>query len=207
MQDILKLIKSRRNVKDFTPQFVDWDSISKIIDAGRHAPSAGNVQNWKFVVVNDIGKKQQIAEACLQQYEITKAAAHIVILGETEKMTRYYGSRGELYTIQGCAAAAQNMMIEAQSLGLATGWVGAFDESHMQKILGVPNDVSVQVVITVGHAAKNPSKPPKYPLETLIYFNKWRAKIRNPTKYFREYSLMIRKKVEQGKDLLKKIKP
>ena len=50
MRDILELIITRRNVKYFIPKFVSWEKISRILDAGRHAPSCGNIQNWKFVV-------------------------------------------------------------------------------------------------------------------------------------------------------------
>lgn len=205
MQDILKLIKQRRSVKEFTPEFVDWDSISKILDAARHAPSTGNLQNWKFIVVMDAGLKQAIAEAAVQQYEIVPAAVHIVVCGETEKAKRYYGSRGEWYTIQNCAAAVQNMLLEAQSLGLASLWVGAFDEGQIKTLLSIPPDVSVQAIVVIGHPKLTPDKPPKYPLETLTYFNKWRSKMKNPAVYFREYSVMLRQKVQQGKELLREI--
>ncbi len=47
MEDVLDIIKSRRSVIQFLPKFVDWDKLSKIVDAGRHAPSCGNLQNWK----------------------------------------------------------------------------------------------------------------------------------------------------------------
>src|SRR3989338_10603420 len=100
MGDVLDIIKSRRTIKNFLPKFVDWDKISRIIDAGRHAPSSGNVQNWKFIVIFEPDMKQKLAEAAYEQYEISLAGVLIIVCGEPEKTERYYGFRGEsFYTL------------------------------------------------------------------------------------------------------------
>ena len=104
--DILDLIISRRTITSFDPKFVSWEKISRVIDAGRHAPSCGNLQNWKFILVYDAEQKQKLAEALYEQYEVTGAWVLIVICGETAKAERYYGEKGKGYTIQNCAAAA-----------------------------------------------------------------------------------------------------
>ena len=202
--DILEVIKSRRTIKEFLPKFVDWDKISKIIDAARHAPSSGNLQNWKFVVVIETDLKKQLAEAALQQYEIINASALIVVCGEPEKAGRYYGLRGErLYTTQNCAAAIQNMLLEAHSLGLGTRWIGAFEEEMVKRILKIPEEgVRPQAIIAVGYSKEVPPKPPKLPLESLVYFNAWRNRLRDPVKYFRDYSLIIKRKLKSAKESL-----
>lgn len=205
MQDILELIKSRRTVKDFLPKFVDWDKISKIVDAGRHAPSCGNLQNWKFIVVIDDNKKKELAEAALQQYEIIDAGALIVVCAEPEKAGRYYGLRGErLYTIQNCAAAIQNMLLEAHSLGLGTRWIGVFEEEIVSRICGIPEEARPQAIIAVGYAKNIPPKPAKMPLESVAYFNSWRNRIRDPDKYMEYYSVIIQRKMKALNESLKK---
>ena len=85
MHDIIDIIKERRTTEDFLPKYVDWDKISKIIDAGRHAPSSGNIQNWKFIVVNSPDKKRGLAEAAFGQHKITLASSLIVVCGEEDK--------------------------------------------------------------------------------------------------------------------------
>jgi len=85
MNDILDIIQSRRTIKQFLSQFVSWDKLSKVIEAGKHAPSSGNIQNWKFIVVYEPEQKQKIAQACHEQYDIALASALIVICGEPEK--------------------------------------------------------------------------------------------------------------------------
>lgn len=205
MEDILELIKSRRNVKEFLPKYVDWDKISRIVDAGRHAPSCGNLQNWKFIVVLNTDKKKELADASLQQYDIINAGALIVICAEPEKAERYYGLRGErLYTVQNCAAAAQNMLLEAHSLGLAGRWIGAFEEEMAKRILKIPDEIRPQIILAVGYPKFVPEKPPKLPLESVVFFNSWRNRIRDPVKYMQYYSVVAQRKLSAIKETIKK---
>jgi len=203
--DILDVIKTRRNVKEFLPKFVEWDKISKILEAARHAPSSGNLQNWKFIVAIDPALKQRLAEAALQQYEIINAGVLIVVCGEPEKAERYYGLRGErLYTVQNCACAIQNMLLEAHALGLATRWIWAFEEEMIKRDLKIPEEVRPQAIIAVGYPKTIPQKPPKLPLESLVYFNCWRNRVRDPSKYMQEYSVILRRKLQLIKDTAQK---
>ena len=200
MADILDLIKARRNIKQFLPKFVSWEKVSRIIDAARHAPSSGNVQNWKFVIVNDPDQKQQVAEAAYEQYEIVNAGVLVIVCAEPEKAERYYGLRGErLYTIQNCAAAIQNMLLEAQSLGLGTRWIGGFDEEAIKTMFKIPEEVRPQAIIAIGYPREVPAKPPKYPLETLVYFGVWRLRLRDPAKYYNDTATILARKARAAK--------
>ena len=205
MSDIIELIKSRRNVRSFVPKFVSWENVSKVIDAARHAPSCGNIQNWKFIVVMKPEGKQTLAELSHEQYEISMASVLIVVCGEPEKAERYYGDRGKnLYSIQNCAAAVENMLLEAQSLGLSTRWVGAFDEDGVKETLGIPAEVSVEAIVALGYAKEVPNKPPKYPLETLVYFGGWRAKIRDPAAYMNDIATILARKANASKEAVER---
>lgn len=205
MGDVLDLIKGRRNIKQFLPQFVSWEIISKVLDAGRHAPSSGNLQNWKFIVAIEPGVKQKLAEASYEQYEIAMAGALIIVCAEPEKAERYYGLRGErLYTVQNCAAAIQNMLIEAHSLGLGTRWIGGFDEEEVKSICGIPEEIRPQAIIALGYPKEIPPKPPKYPLETLVYFHRWRNRMRDPAKYMNDISGILARKAALTKEGLQK---
>ena len=206
MADILDVITSRRTIKHFLPKFVSWENLARILDAGRHAPSCGNLQNWKFIVACDIDLKQKIAEACYQQYDVVPACALIVVCGEPEKAERYYGARGRFFTTQNCAAAIQNMLLEAHSLGLGTRWVGAFDEEELKLILRVPAEVTVEAVVALGHAQETPPKPPKFPLEPMTYFGRWRSRMRDPAKYLNDIaSIMARKRAAAQRAVSEKI--
>jgi nitroreductase len=199
MSDILEIIKSRRTIKEFVPKFVSWEKISRVLDAGRHAPSAGNLQNWKFLVIFDAGQKQQLAEACYGQYEISQAWVLIIVVGESERAIRYYGDRGKFYTIQNCAAAMQNMLLEAHSIGLGSKWVGAFEEDTVKSSFGILADVDVQGIVALGYPKDIPAKPPKYPLEPITYFSSWRSRLRDPHKYMNNIAIILGRKKEKVK--------
>ncbi len=127
-------IKTRRSVRKYKDKQVDWDLITNILDAGKFAPSAGNIQNWKFIVVRKEDVIKKLAKASFDQDWMEDAPVHIVVVGEPEKASRFYGARGErLYTIQSCAAAVENMLLVANELGLGSCWVGAFDESKVHR--------------------------------------------------------------------------
>lgn len=204
MGDIIELIKSRRNIKDFLPKFVSWEKISLILDAGRHAPSCGNIQNWKFIVVIEPGLKQQIAEATYGQYEIISAGVLIIICAEPDKAERYYSLRGErLYSVQNCAAAIENMLLEAHSLGLGSRWIGGFDEEVVKSLLSIPEEIRPQAIIAFGYPKEIPDKPPKYPLENIVYFHRWRNRIRDPAKYMNDIATILARKVESASETIK----
>jgi len=216
MEDLLPIIKSRRNIQEFLPKPVDWDKVSRIIDAGRHAPSSGNLQDWKFIIVMDQDKKHEIAEISMEQYEIAVAPVLIVVCSEPEKVERYYGLRGRnLFSIQNCAAATQNMLLEAYSLGLGTRWIGAFDEDRLKESLGIPEEARAQAIIAVGYPKYVPEKPQRYPIEVMTYFGSWRARLRDPDKYFGNYAVIVARNLkgikegveEAGKFVAEKSKP
>jgi nitroreductase len=201
MDDILPLIKSRRNIPEFLPKDLSWDQVSKIIDAGRHAPSSGNLQNWKFIVVRNPDKRHKVAEISMDQYEISVAPVHIVVCAEPEKTERYYGIRGEkLYTIQNCAAAIENMLLEATSLGLGCRWIGAFHEDKLKDLLSIPPEIRPQAIIAIGYPKFIPPKPPKYPLEPITYFEKWRNRVTDPDKYFGNYSAVLARNLQGAQE-------
>jgi len=203
--DTFECIKARRAVRKYLNKPVTWDDISNITEAGRYAPSAGNLQNWKFIVVLDKDKRKALAEAALKQYWMESAPVHIVIVSEPQKAERYYGARGErLYSVQNCAAAAQNMVLEAQNLGLATCWVGAFEEEMVKRVLNIPPEARPQIILTLGYAAEQPDKPAKLPPEVITWYNKWRGKIKDIPGYFGYYSVGLQKGLKQGKEAVKK---
>jgi nitroreductase len=204
MDDILELIKSRRTIKKFLPKFVSWDNVTKIIEAARHAPSCGNVQNWRFIVLFEAETRQAMAELCHEQYDLAQAPIIIIVCAEPEKAERYYGLRGErLYTIQNCAAAVQNMLLEAHSLGIGTRWIGAFDEEGVKSLCKIPEEVRPQSIIALGYPKEVPPKPPKYPIESLIFFHKWKNRVRDPAKYMYEIATILSRKRENVQDFVK----
>lgn len=204
--EVVECIKTRRSVRKFLEVPVEWDKIGQIVDAGRYAPNAGNLQNWKFIIVLNQDTRKALAEACLQQLWMSKAPAHIIICSEPEKAKRFYGIRGErLYTIQNCAAAVQNMLLTAHSLGLGACWVGAFDEDMIKRAVSIPDYARPQAVIPIGYPGEKVPTPTMYQLENLVYMEGWGARIKDLDEYLGYTSAVVQDFIKKGKDLAKKI--
>lgn len=168
--DVFEAIKSRRSVRAFTNEDVSEEEVSKLIDAARWAPSAGNIQPWEFIVVRDPEIKRRLSIAALHQTFIEEAPVVIVVCANQMRSGRGYGSRGvNLYCLQDTAAATQNMLLAACALGLASCWVGAFQEEEARRVLNVPNGVRPVAIISIGHPAEKPLARSRRPLSEIVH--------------------------------------
>lgn len=173
-------ILTRRSVRSYLRKEVDRETLGKVLEAGRAAPSAGNIQPWFFIVVDDPAKIKGLAASSYGQDWMAQAPQHIVVCGKPLEVKRNYGIRGErLYLIQDCAAATQNMLLQAHALGLGACWVGAFDEDKVRNILGIVEEIRPQAIITLGYAAEQPLPPAKRKLDNVVFFNKWWGRIKD----------------------------
>ena len=194
-------IEKRRSVRKFDDIPVEWEKIGNILRAAQLAPSSGNVQDFKFVVVTDKTKRAALANAALKQHWIAKAPVIIVIYSEPKLTQRFYGLRGEkLYTIQNSAAAAENMLLAATDQGLASCWVGAFDENMVNRVLGAPTTARPQVMIPIGYSSEEPTTPKRHKLVDLTYINSWGGKLVNVDLLFDDFSEVIKKKLTEAKE-------
>lgn len=150
--DLNYCLREKRGCKDYLPKDVPLGMVGDIIEAGTLAPSAGNLQNWVFIVVTEAEKKNELAAASLNQLWMQKAPVFIVLCNDIKKITDMYPTRGEIYATQACAIAAQNMMLKAADLGLSSCWVGAFNEESVRNILNIPLEVIPEMIITFGYS-------------------------------------------------------
>ena len=172
--ETLDTINTRRSIRKFKDVPVEFYLIGKVLFAGFNAPSAGNLQDYRFMVVTNPDLKKGLADAALEQLWIGSAPVIIVVFSEFTKTKRFYGIRGErLYTVQGCAAAVQNILLAAHDLGLGGCWVGAFDEDKVCSVLGIPDYARPQAIIPLGWPDEEVPSPARFKLENLVYFNRW----------------------------------
>jgi|TARA_B100002003_G_C14067399_1_gene513590 nitroreductase len=203
--DVEECILTRRSVRKFKKVKVDWEKIGTILEAGRASPSCGNVQNWMFIAVDDETKRKKISELCFQQYWMADAPIHIVICSKPQEAQRHYGIRGErLYSVQNCAAVAENMLLMAHAQGLGACWVGAFEEDRIKDVLGIVKEARPQIIIPVGYADEEPAIPSKYKLDNVVYLNKWWGRVKDINVFFGYHSAKFQSLAEKGKKALEK---
>ncbi len=176
--DVLEAISKRRTIRKFLDIPVEDEKIGTLLAAGSDAPSAGNLQSWKFILVRNPGKRAAIAEASVQQVWMAEAPVFIVICAEMKRIRQFYGKRGEtLYANQACSAAAENMVLAAMALDLGSFWVSAFDTSKIKGILLIPDGVDIEplIILGFGYPDEAPKKPLRYRLDNITYFERWGA--------------------------------
>ncbi len=173
--DVFEAIFDRRSVRRFITKPVEENKVAKILDAARWAPSIGNLQEWEFIVVRDPGRKLQLSEAAVGQYWIAQSSVIIIVLTKNDRITRAYGRKGQdFYVKYDAAAAIQNMLLAAHSLGLGACWVSVFDEIAVKRILKVPtNNIDVHALIPLGYPAEKPSPPHRLGLEGITFFEEY----------------------------------
>ncbi len=168
--ELSEVIKGRRSIRAFKPQDVPEETIEKLIDAARQAPSAGNIQPWEFVISRKPETKKKLALAAHQAY-VEEAPVIIVVCADEKRSSMGYGKRGEkLYCIQDTAAAIQNMLLTAYSIGLGTCWIGAFTESEVKAALRTPDGIRPVAIVPVGYTNETPSQRKRRPLSQIMHY-------------------------------------
>ncbi len=148
--DTIEAIKSRRVQRAFDSREVEAAKVEQIVDAGRHAMSARNLQPWHFIVVRDRAALKKMGELCSTGRFVGDAPAAIVILKNTENAR---------WADVDCAQAVQNMAVAGWALGLGTCWVGNFDNAKLCELLGVPAPWAIFTILPFGY--RDAKRPPE----------------------------------------------
>jgi nitroreductase len=146
--DVLQAISVRRSIRRFKPDPVPESILLKVLEAARLAPSAGNRQPWRFIVIKEASRREDIARAANNQGFVGEAPIVIVVLGD---------SNASRWFKQDPMIAAEHICLEAAELGLGTCWIGAFDEKEVKGILNVPDGLSVVCLLPLGFPAESPA--------------------------------------------------
>ncbi len=161
-----EVLAKRRSVRHFNSKLTVSDQdVRALLLAAVSAPSAGNIQPWRFSVVRSTEARERLAQALHQRWA-TSAPAIIVVSVDPRPCSARYAARGEmLYAIQDTAAAAQNILLAAVDRGLASCWIGAFDEDAVRKALDLTEPVTPVAILPIGYSAESAGKPARRPLE------------------------------------------
>jgi len=168
--DTEKCIHTRADVRKYKAEPIHNADVKDIINAAIQAPSSGNVQNWEFIVIRSKDTLEKLSEVSMGQMVIKEAPMAIVVCANLDEIAPKYGERGvSLYSVQNAAAATQNLILAAWNKGIASCWVGAFNENEAKKILYLPANIRPLAIITLGYAAGKVEKPVRKTLEEVTY--------------------------------------
>ena len=166
--EVLNLIKSRRSIRLYEDRPLDQEHIKLLLEAARWAPTGANLQPWHFIVVQDETMRKEIGKYAkfffLKSSHVAKAPCIIVLCYETHKSK---------FGIYDTTLAGANILITACALGIGTCWVGAFDEKKIKELLGIPEEIAVCSLITLGYPKERPDPPPRLELEKIVHYETW----------------------------------
>ena len=130
-------IKDRHCVRDFSSAEVPAAALSRALDLAKLAPSAGNLQAFRVVLVRERAQKLALAAAALDQDFVAAAPVVAVFLADEDASAQKYGTRGaRLYAVQDATIAAAFFELTLVGEGLASSWVGAFEEATVAEVVG-----------------------------------------------------------------------
>lgn len=169
--DVLKAIQTRRSIRQYEKgKPVEDDKLKKVLEAGRLAPSASNLQDWKFVVVQDPETLEKLVDACNGQAFVAEATAFIAACGTNPESIMSCGQ--PKHTVDLSIATAY-MILEAAELGLGTCWLGSFNERKVRRLLNIPDDVRVVAVTPLGYPSYQPEAKPRKSFEEVVCYEKY----------------------------------
>lgn len=167
--DLYEAIKKRYSCRSYAQKPVEKEKLDKIIEAARLAPSAKNLQDWRFVIVTDEKLRKQVAMACNEQMFI--ATAPVIIIGCSN--SDYVMRCGQKIGPIDIAIAMEHIALTATAEGLATCWIGSFYPEKLKSLLGIPDRVEIIEVMPIGYPADKQTQRPRESAEKIMCFEKW----------------------------------
>ncbi|TVQ37548.1 MAG: nitroreductase [Spirochaetaceae bacterium] len=168
---VMEAIQNRRSERSFLHKPVERDKLERILEAARLAPSARNQQEWRILVVTDAEIRQALADAAGGQRFVGDAPMVLVCCAETDHRMMRCGLKA--YPID-VAIAIDHMTLAAVELGLGTCWVGRFDSDAVRRACGIPSDIEVVQLLTLGYPDdRSPSVKNRKPLDEIVRFERW----------------------------------
>lgn len=174
-----QLVESRRSIRRYLDKPVGRNEILTCIEAARLAPSAHNVQPWRFLIIDDPEIKARLAQEVFSGiYSISKFAAKapvlIMILARLDIIANRIGKQIQnihFYSLD-IGIAGEHIVLQAQELGLGTCWIGWFNIRKARRILKIPRKYKIVSMLSMGYYEKRPSREKKRrTLKEIVWFN------------------------------------
>lgn len=152
--ELFDLVTSRKSIRHFAERDVEQNKIDRLLQTARLAPSAGNLKSYAAKVVRDAETRLALSHAAQGQPFIAEAPIVLVFLADEKRSADEYGLRGaKLFCVQDATIAAAYAQLAGADQGLASCWVGAFNEDGVAKILGARSRLRPVVVLPIGYAS------------------------------------------------------
>lgn len=172
-------IMTRTSVRAYSDKEVESGKVDTLLRAAMAAPTAGNKQPWRFVVINDKAILDSISENFHTMTMAKDASVAVIMCGD---VTATFDGDGRDYWIQDVSAASENLLLAAHAMGLGAVWCGIYPQmsrvEHFSKMLSLPQDVIPMACICVGYPLGENTPKDKWKPE-YIHYNSWNSSCKN----------------------------
>ncbi len=166
---LMEIIRLRYSCRSYQDKPVEEEKLGRILEAARLAPSAKNMQDWRFVIVTEKGNRSKLAEAASNQMFIAGAGAIIVACSNGD----YVMQCGQPIGPIDVAIAMEHIALQAVEEGLATCWIGSFNPDKVREILGIPQDIAIIELMCIGYPADKARKTNREPINRIVCYEEW----------------------------------
>jgi len=199
--DVSRAIEERRAVKHFDPNHAMSDEeIDQLMSLALLAPTSFNIQNWRFVMVQDPEQRKRLREVAWNQSQVTDASLLLVLCGDLKAWEKdpvrywrntpddfqamivkaidaYYRGREQVYhdeVMRSCGIAAQTLMLAAKSMGYDSCPMVGFDFDAVGRLINLPEDHVIAMMLAIGKATA-PANPRggQLPVEEVVVRNRF----------------------------------
>ncbi len=169
--EFFDIVQARRSTRAFAAKTLEPEKLQTIMEAANRAPSAGNLQAYEIYAVSQRATLQALAQASLGQAFIAQAPVALVFCAHPALSSRKYRKRGtSLYCVQDATIACAYAQLAATALGLASVWVGAFDDDAVRQAMGVGGDLVPVAILPIGYAGETPQATSRRTLASLVHY-------------------------------------
>jgi nitroreductase len=153
--EFFEVIRSRRSIRLYQDRPVEEEKLQAVLEAAVVAPSAGNLQAYEIYLVKSAAARARLAGLLTQMGFFSVVPVVLVFCANPERSVIRYSDRGRsLYAVQDATIACTQAMLAAAALGLATVWVGAFQETAVSEALALPASLRPVALLPLGYAAE-----------------------------------------------------
>jgi nitroreductase len=180
---IMDIIQHRRSVRIYLDKQVECEKIFKCLEAARLAPSAINMQPWKFIVVDNPDTRDKLFKSAFRgifsfnKWTSTVPIFVVVVIDQHGLMANVIGiAQNTVKSLLDIGIPTEHFILQAEELGLGTCWMGGFDEKGVKKTLDIPNNKKVAAIIALGYPDNTEVKKEqkRRKLEEMSAFNGWK---------------------------------
>jgi nitroreductase len=165
-----ELIRARHSVRRYRPDPVPQDLLSRLLEAGRIAPTACNLQAFSLIVVTEPGMRRRMQAVYADDWFWQ---APVLLVGCAEPAKAWKRRDGWNSAEVDLAIVMDHVILAATEAGLGTCWVCAFNEAKTKEILGIPPQVRVVAMTPLGYPDVSPRPVGRKPLAQLVRRERW----------------------------------